>query len=174
MNVLKINGYELETDLANNTIRTAVYIKTTLKYEQMMNHGLNQNIIVLKLIQKNLPHLFISAIYRPRKNIDNLSQENAFENQINEMIRLIPKNNECIILGDFNINYAKRNNRNVVNRTLTQILKNPVENHSLEQMVSMFKLGLKQLMANSDPQYLTMFMLVIMGKYNQSPRYQFL
>jgi len=164
MNVLKINGYELETDLANNTIRTAVYIKTTLKYEQMMNHGLNQNIIVLKLIQKNLPHLFISAIYRPRKNIDNLSQENAFENQINEMIRLIPKNNECIILGDFNINYAKRNNRNVVNRTLTQILKNPVENHSLEQMVSMFKLGLKQLMANSDPQYLTMFMLVIMGK----------
>jgi hypothetical protein len=31
---------------------------------------------------------------------------------------------------------AKRNNRNVVNRTLTQILKNLVENHSLEQMVS--------------------------------------
>jgi len=52
------------------------------------------------------------------------------------MKRLIPKNNECIILGHFNINYAKMNNRNEVNRTLTQILKNPVENHSLEQMVS--------------------------------------
>jgi hypothetical protein len=65
-----------------------------------------------------------------------LSQENAFEDQINEMKRLIPNNNECIILGDFNINYAKRNNRNVVNRTLTQILKNLVENHSLEQVVS--------------------------------------
>ena len=41
MNVLKINGYELETDLANNTIRTAVYVKTTLKYERMMNRGQN-------------------------------------------------------------------------------------------------------------------------------------
>jgi exonuclease III len=117
MNVLKINGYELETDLANNTIRTAVYVKNTLKYEGMMNLGQNQNIIVLKLIQENLPHLFISAIYRPWKNVNNLSQENAFEDQINEMKRLIPNNNECIILGNFNINYAKRNNRNVVNRT---------------------------------------------------------
>ena len=104
MDILKINGYELETDLADNIIRTAVYIKTTLNYERMINSGLNQNIIVLKIIQKNLPHLFISAIYRPWKNIENLSQENAFENQINEIKRLIPKNNECIILGDFNIN----------------------------------------------------------------------
>jgi hypothetical protein len=61
MNVLKINGYEMETDLANNTIRTAVYVKTILKYERMMNRGQNQNIIVLKLIQENLQHLFISA-----------------------------------------------------------------------------------------------------------------
>jgi endonuclease/exonuclease/phosphatase family metal-dependent hydrolase len=136
MNVLKINGYELETNLADNTIRTAVNIKTTLNYEGMINRGLNQNIIVLKIIQKNLPYLFISAIYRPWKNIKNLSQENAFKNQINQMKRLIPKNSECIVLGDFNINYAKMNNRNVVNRTLTQILKNLVENHSLEQMVS--------------------------------------
>ncbi len=51
------------------------------------------------------------------------------------MKRLIPKNNEGIILGNFNINYTKRNNRNVVNRTLTQILKNLVENHLLEQVV---------------------------------------
>jgi endonuclease/exonuclease/phosphatase family metal-dependent hydrolase len=136
INVLEINGYELETDLADNIIRTAVYIKTTLNYERMMNLGLNQNIIVLKIIQKNMPHLFISAIYRPWKDVGNLSQENTFENQINKMKRLIPRNNECIVLGDFNINYAKRNNRNVVNRTLTQILKNLVENHSLEQMVS--------------------------------------
>ena len=52
MNVLKINDYELETNLADNTIKTAVYIKNTLNYERMMNRGLNQNIIVLKIIQK--------------------------------------------------------------------------------------------------------------------------
>jgi hypothetical protein len=65
MNILKINGYELETKLADITIRTAVYVKTTLNYEQMIKCGLNQNIIVLKIIQKNLQHIFISAIYRP-------------------------------------------------------------------------------------------------------------
>jgi hypothetical protein len=101
-----------------------------------MNHGFNQNLIVIKIIQQNLPHLFIAAIYRPWKNIDGLSQENAFQNQVNEMKQLIPRNSECIIVGDFNINYTKRNNRNIVNRSLTQVLNNLVENHLLEQVVS--------------------------------------
>ena len=136
MTVLNIKGYDLETDSAADTIRTSVYIKSTLNYERIQNQHLNQNLIILKITEKNLPHLFISAIYRPWKNVGGLSQESAFENQVEEMKRQIPKNSECICLGDFNINYEKRNNRNVVNRSLTQILKKMVENHSLEQMVS--------------------------------------
>jgi len=136
MSILNINGYELETDLANKTIRSVVYIKTTLNYERIPNRGLSQNLIILKITQQNLPHLFIAAIYRPWKDVGGLTQENAFADQVNDMKRLIPRNVECIVLGDFNLNYAKRNNRNVVNRTLTQILMNLVENHSLEQMVS--------------------------------------
>ena len=136
LNSLHINGYELETDLTNHTIRSVVYIKTNLSYERIMNQGINQNLIVIKIIQKNLPHLFISAIYRPWKNIDGLSQEIAFQNQVNEMKHLIPRNSECMVLGDFNINYTKKNNRNVVNRSLTQVLNSLVENHSLEQVVS--------------------------------------
>jgi hypothetical protein len=29
---MNINGYELETDLVNNTARTAIYIKSTINY----------------------------------------------------------------------------------------------------------------------------------------------
>ena len=133
---LKINGYELETDMSTNTIRSMVYIKNQLIYERLKNNGKDQNLIILKITQQNLPNLFISAIYRPWKNEGNILQEQAFENQVNEMKRLIPGNGECIILGDFNINYEKRNNRNMVNRSLVQILRNMVENHSLEQLVS--------------------------------------
>ena len=136
INSLQINGYELETEISNITVRTVVYIKSTISHERVMNHGMNQNLIVIKITQQNLPHLFISAIYRPWKNIDGLSQESAFQSQVDEMKQLIPRNGECIILGDFNINYTKRNNRNVVNRSLTQVLNNLVENHSLEQVVS--------------------------------------
>ena len=133
---LKINGYELETDIASKTIRTVVYIKNTLIYERLKNDGRDQNLVILKINQQNLPSLIISAIYRPWKNEDKISQGQAFENQVSEMRRLIPRDNECIILGDFNINYEKRNNRNVVNRALSQTLRNMVENHSLEQLVS--------------------------------------
>jgi endonuclease/exonuclease/phosphatase family metal-dependent hydrolase len=136
MNNLHINGYEIETDLANNTIRTVIYIKTTMSYEKLVNQHLNQNLIILRITQQNMPRLFISAIYRPWRNIDGLSQEDAFMGQVSEMERLIPRNSECLILGDLNIDYAKRNNRNVVNRSLTQVLKTMVENHSLEQVVS--------------------------------------
>jgi len=135
MNILNINGYELETDLVNNTTRTAIYIKTTMNYERLQTQGLNRNIIILKITQQNMPHLFISAIYRPWKNIDGLSQDNAFSGQVEEMKRLIPRNCECMVLGDFNINYEKRNNRNMVNRNLNQILNIMVENHLLEQVV---------------------------------------
>jgi exonuclease III len=113
LEILNINGYVLETDFANNTIRSVVYIKSTLNYERLVNQGLNQNIIALKIAQDNLPHLFITAIYRPWKNVDGLSQETAFENQVNEMNRLIPTNNDCMCLGDFNLNYAKMNNQNL-------------------------------------------------------------
>ena len=159
MSILNINGYELETDLANKTIRSVVYIKTTLNYERILNRGLSQNLIILKITQQNLPHLFIAAIYRPWKDVGGLTQENAFADQVNEMKRLIPRNVECIVLGDFNLNYAKRNNRNVVNRTLTQILMNLVENHSLEQMVS-FDTWSRTVMVISSPQYLIMFTLM--------------
>ncbi len=100
------------------------------------NKDLDQNQIVLKITEQNIPHFFIVAIYRPWKDAEGLSQETAFGNQVEEMKRLIPSRAECIILGDFNINYAKRNNQNLVNRALSQTLKKMVETHSLEQMVT--------------------------------------
>jgi hypothetical protein len=39
--ILNIDGYVLETDFASNTIRSVVYIKTTLNYERLVNQGLN-------------------------------------------------------------------------------------------------------------------------------------
>ena len=67
----------------------------------------------LKINQENMPYLLIIAFYRPWKNINGLSQETAFENHVNEMNRLIPTNNDCMCLGDFNLNYAKMNNQNL-------------------------------------------------------------
>ena len=131
ISTLNIKGYELETDSSNTIIRTALYVKSTLNYERIANQNLDQNLIVLKITAQNLPHLFIAAIYRPWKDAGGLSQENAFENQVEEMKKQIPRNGECIVLGDFNINYEKKNNQNVVNRSLAQILNNVVEYHSL-------------------------------------------
>ena len=133
---LKINGYELEIDIGINIIRTVVYIKTTLNYERLENRGFNQNLIVLKSMQRNAQPLFISAIYKTWKNVGGMSQEDAFSDQVEEIERLIPRNNECIVMGDFNIDFAKRNNQNVVNRSLNQLLRILVENHSMEQVVS--------------------------------------
>ena len=101
MSILNINGYELETDLANKTIRSVVYIKTTLNYERIPNRGLNQNLIIIKITQHNLPNLFLAAIYRPWKDVGGLSQEDAFADQVNEMKRLIPRNVESIVLEIF-------------------------------------------------------------------------
>jgi len=119
----------------NNTARTAIYIKSTIKYERLQTRGLNRNIIIIKITQQNMPQLFISAIYRPWKNIDGLSQDNAFSGQVEEMKRLIPRNSECMVFRDFNINYKKRNNRNMVNRNLNQILNHMVKKHLLGQVV---------------------------------------
>ena len=83
---------------------------------------------MIKITQQNLPDLFVSAIYRPWKSEENLSQEASFEEQVTEMRNLIPRKNESIILGDFNINYEKRNNRTIVNRRITQILLSMVDN----------------------------------------------
>ena len=114
---LKINGYELEADYAD-TIRSLVYVSSALVYERLKNTGRDKNLIVLKIIHQKHPSLYISAIYRPWKDENGLTQGQAFADQVLEMKRLIPAREECIVLGDFNINYEKRNNRNVVNRGL--------------------------------------------------------
>jgi hypothetical protein len=51
------------------------------------------------------------------------------------MKRLIPRNSECMVLHDFNINYKKRNNRNMVNRNLNQILNHMVKKYLPGQVV---------------------------------------
>jgi len=132
---LKINGYELEADYAD-TIRSVVYVSSALVYERLKNTGRDKNLIVLKIIHQKHPSLYISAIYRPWKDENGLTQGQAFADQVLEMKRLIPAREECIVLGDFNINYEKRNNRNVVNRGLTQTLNTMVDVLSLEQMVN--------------------------------------
>ena len=132
---LNINGYELEIDICTDVIRSVLYVKSDINYKSIENLGQNQDLIILKIIQDLISPLFVSAIYRPWKNYNQLSQEEAFTNQVNEIERIISRNAQCIILGDFNIDYAKRNNRNIVNRRLTRTLNTLIENHSLKQVV---------------------------------------
>ena len=75
MTVLNIKGYDLETDSAADTIRTSVYIKSTLNYERIQNQHLNQNLIILKITEKIcLIYSFLQSTDHGRTLVDCLKK----------------------------------------------------------------------------------------------------
>ena len=113
--LLSFPGYNLETETNNLKIRVGVYVNERIKYRRRSDlEGTNSHIVILDI--EGHKNLRIISIYRTFKPQENITAREKFNYQLNLIkIALTP---ESILLGDFNIDDAKRFEVNYTNRNL--------------------------------------------------------
>jgi exonuclease III len=113
----KIRGYTLETEksLPHQTKRTSMYIRSDIKYQRRHELELPESHIIAITLDTGIG---IAAVYRSYKLTHKPTHLLAFEEQISILTSFISKHSRSIILGDFNLDYNKRNEPSYHHRTL--------------------------------------------------------
>ena len=131
--LLSILGYKLEMATASKTIRTAVYLKNDIVYNRHYENRDN-NVLMLRLADKyNVQQLI--GVYRPFKLIDCPNRLEAFKNQLKTITDFIQDERSVIIMGDFNLDYNKKDISNYPQRRIYDELLETVNAFDLTQIV---------------------------------------
>ena len=114
----KIRGYELETELSlpNQTKRTSMYIRSGIKYKRRLELEKPESHIIIITLEDS--GIGIASVYRTYKLTHKPSHILALEEQISILTNLTTTHSRNIILGDFNLDYNKRNDPSYHHRIL--------------------------------------------------------
>ena len=131
--LLSFSGYNLETETNDLKIRVGVYVNERIKYRRRSDlEGTNSHIVILDI--EGHKNLRIISIYRTFKPQENITAREKFNYQLNLIkIDLTP---ESILLGDFNIDDAKRFEVNYTNRNLFCDFEEKLSNFGLFQHIN--------------------------------------
>ena len=136
INQVEVKNYSLELDnlyTEKGISRTAAYIKKNIVYQRLTKYeNKGEAIIALKVGYPNKNKINVVGYYRQWSDTYNfkkfkpisISQQNIkFENQMIKMNEMMEKNNETIIMGDFNFDF------NSINKTEKEKTQNEKKIH---------------------------------------------
>lgn len=130
--LLTFKGFEIETETNNLKKRVAVYIKSGIKYKRRSDlEGVNNNLIIIDILQDKPVRLM--NIYRSHNPQENVNQRTKFQAQLNALTSSIIQN--TIILGDFNLDDAKRFHIDYPLKNMFNDLLESFNDHNLIQLI---------------------------------------
>jgi exonuclease III len=135
VNLLQIQGFSLEIEKTSTTFsrRTIMYIKNHISYERMSHlEKEDAHVICVKLQKYNI---CLASVYRTYKLTHKASHKEAIEEQIGILGALLDTGADTLIVGDFNLDYRKRNDVSYHLRHLYEEWITFEQEHQLLQMV---------------------------------------
>ena len=135
MDLIHIPGFnlELENTSENFKIRTLTYIREGIVYERMNQFEKeNAHVICIKLVKENIN---LASLYRTYKLTHLTSHKTAFEEQVGILGRFLNTGANNIIVGDFNLDFKKRNDTSYHLRQLYEEMIALEQEHQLMQLI---------------------------------------
>jgi hypothetical protein len=134
ISVLEIPEYniELENVTGLNTIRTVVYIRSSIHYRRHHDLEKSNTHIILMTCQD----LGIASLYRTYKLTENNSHQAAFEEQMGVLSPFFALHKNYITLGDFNLDENRRDENSYHHAQLYSKWKEFEDDHQLVQLVN--------------------------------------
>ena len=134
VNLLEIPEYniELENVTGSNTIRTVMYIRSSVHYRR--HDGLEKSNAHIILI--TCQDLGIASLYRTYKLTEHDSHQIAFEEQMDVLSSFFAKHKNYMVLGDFNLDENKRDDNSYHLARLYSKWKTFEDDQQLVQLVN--------------------------------------
>jgi hypothetical protein len=110
------------------------YIKNSLNYKRKIEKESN-NIMMLQIEEKCQVHQVI-GIYRAFKLEEEMGLQDRMKEMVKEVSDFVDENKTCIILGDLNLDYAKKNSPDYRNRAIYDEWLEMVEAFDLKQIIN--------------------------------------
>ena len=132
--IIKIQGYNIETSNTESTKRIAAYIKNNINYTRVTE--LEETNVILLNIEAKYTFTQIIGIYRPFKLTANVGQLDSFKRQINEITKFMRDDTNKILIGDVNLDYLKKNVQIYAQRRIYDELLEAANAFDLTQLVS--------------------------------------
>ena len=106
LTLLQVCGYNIEMAYSHETVWIVAYIKTSVVYKREREAN-GMNVILLDL-DKKYAVTQLAGIYRPFKMAENQTHLSYFKQQLGEITNWLKDGEVCIITGDFNLDFNKR------------------------------------------------------------------
>ncbi len=135
VDLIHIPGFnlEMENTSENFKIRTITYIREGIVYERMNQFEKeNAHVICIKLVHENVG---LASLYRTYKLTHMTSHKTAFEEQVGILRRFLNTGANNIIMGDFNLDFKRRNDTNYHLRQLYEEMIVLEQEHQLMQLI---------------------------------------
>ena len=132
--IIKIQGYNIETSNTESTKRIAAYIKNNINYTRVTE--LEETNVILLNIEAKYTFTQIIGIYRPFKLTANVGQLDSFKRQINEITKFMRDDTNKILIGDVNLDYLKKNVQIYAQRRIYDELLEAANAFDLTQLVN--------------------------------------
>ena len=130
---LNLNEYQFELETNSVKARTGIYVNNSIQYRRMKHlEGSESHIIIIDL-EGRCPVKRIINVYRSFNPQNNASARENFIYQL-EVIKNA-MTTDCLIVGDFNIDYARVNDVNYGNRNLFMDFDEKLSQFNLIQLV---------------------------------------
>ncbi len=131
--LLTFPGYSIEVENNDFKRRVAIYISNRLSYTRRPElEQINNHLVIIDL--EGHTNSRIITIYRSFKPQDGISPREKFESQLNLISAAF--SNNCILLGDFNLDHSKKFNNTYMNKHLFAIFDNLLSHLGLFQHVN--------------------------------------
>ena len=131
--LLNIPGYILELEKNECKIRVATYVKNSIKYIRRSElEGVNNHIQFIDLLNGEVNYKRLVNVYHSFNPLG-ITDKDLFTNQC-DLIKVGCSVNS-IIIGDFNLDYRKKNDVNYCNAQLFSIFDDRLEDLNLVQLV---------------------------------------
>ena len=129
--ILSFPGYGIETENNSNVARVAIYINNSIQYSRRCDlEGVDSNLMIIDLAGAiNIRLINIYRSYSPQHGI---GQREKFNDQLDHIARAWTPN--TIILGDFNLDWAKRHCQNYALKNFSNDMDDRIGNLNLIQI----------------------------------------
>ena len=131
--ILSIKDYNLEIELNSVKSRVGVYINKSVEYMRMSNlEGVNSHIVIIDIPNCSIKRII--NVYRSFNPQNNVNAREKFKYQLEIIKKAMTE--RCIVIGDFNIDYAKIFDVNYGNKGLFEDFEAALSKFELVQLVN--------------------------------------
>ena len=130
---LRITNYSLELERNSVKARVGFYVSRSVNYVRRQDlEGVDSNLIIIDI--EGTVNTRLINVYRSFAPQNGVSEREKFMYQVS-LINTAVSNVSCILLGDFNLNYAMKNNSNYSRARYFEDFDNVLSDANLIQLV---------------------------------------